>query len=412
MINSEFHTTIKKQIKYLRMKNYPSIILKKGKEEAVKRFHPWIFSGAIQKIDKNISDGDIVNVYSAANEWLAIGHYSNSSISIRILSTTEKFVNQDFWNYKIFNACQARIQCGLINNISTNAYRLVFGEGDELPGLIIDIYNKTAVIQCHTIGMHNAINEIALAIESLPEIEIKCIYNKSSDTLNKQTGSVTFDNFIKGDNIEDIIKENNNNFKVNWVSGQKTGFFIDQRENRLLLSKYSKGKKILNAYCYSGGFSVYALNSGAEIVHSVDSSAKATELVKENLILNNFDINKHSVITEDVRAFLPKCEMYDIIILDPPAFAKHLSQKSQAIKGYKNINYNAIKKINRGGMLFTFSCSQAVDRDTFQNTVISAAIEAGRQCRIIHFLTQPADHPLNAFHREGTYLKGLVLKFD
>ena len=389
-----------------------TVILKKGKDEVLRRFHPWIFSGAIHKIIGSPVEGDLVNVLSDNQEWLAVGHFGSGSIAVRIISFDNLEINQDFWKAKIENALEVRKKCNLFQNSQTNAFRLVFGEGDELPGLIIDIYDKMAVIQCHSMGMHNAVNEIATALDSISDLELDCIYNKSADTIGKQTGLQIADAFIKGSLTSQEIIENGHLFEVNWVEGQKTGFFLDQRDNRLLLSKYAKDKIILNAYCYSGGFSIYALKAGAKEVHSVDASEKAIRLTEMNLVLNNLSSPKNEVVVEDVRTYLQHCPMYDLIILDPPAFAKHYSEKNQAIKGYRNINSAAIKKLNKGGMLFTFSCSQAMDRDLFQSTVVSAAIQAGRQCRIIHQMTQGPDHPLNAFYPEGTYLKGLVAVFD
>ncbi len=289
---------------------------------------------------------------------------------------------------------------------------MIYGEGDELPGLVVDIYNTTAVIQCHSIGMYNHMQDIARALSALDDLKLTCIYNKSKDTIGKQTGLNIEDDFLLGDLSNTVISENGNLFEVNWVEGQKTGFFLDQRENRNLLTRFVDRKTVLNTYCYSGGFSIYALKGNATLVDSVDASQKATLLTAKNLSLNEFSDADNKVITEDVRTYLQHCPMYDVIILDPPAFAKHYSQKNQAIKGYRNINAAAIKKINKGGVLFTFSCSQAMDRELFQNTVVSAAIQAGRQCRILHHLIQGPDHPINAYFPEGNYLKGLVLAFD
>ncbi|MEI6347488.1 MAG: class I SAM-dependent rRNA methyltransferase [Bacteroidota bacterium] len=389
-----------------------TIILKKGKDEAIRRFHPWIFSGAIHKIIGEPEEGDLVNVLSANQEWLALGHYGSESIAVRIISFDNIEINQEFWKNKINNAFEARKKCGLVNNKKTNAFRLIFGEGDGVPGLIIDIYHQTAVIQCHTLGIFNAVNDIAIALDSISELKLECIYNKSSSTLGKQSKQKVEDAFIKGSLTSQIITENEHQFLVDWVDGQKTGFFLDQRDNRQLLSRFAKDKTVLNAYCYSGGFSIYALKAGAKAVHSVDASQKAITLTEKNLELNNFSSDNNPVILEDVRTYLQNCPMFDVIILDPPAFAKHHSEKAQAIKGYRNINAMAIKKLNKGGVLFTFSCSQAMDRNLFQSTVVSAAILAGRQCRILHHLDQGADHPLNAFYPEGTYLKGLALVFD
>lgn len=394
------------------MSQIHTIILKKGKDEAIRRFHPWIFSGAIHKIIGEPEEGDLVNVLSANQEWLAIGHYGSESIAVRIISFENIEINQEFWKNKINNAFEVRKKCGLIHNKKTNAFRLIFGEGDGVPGLIIDIYHQTAVIQCHTLGIFNAVNDIAFALDSISELKLDCIYNKSSSTLGKQSKLKVEDAFIKGSITSQIITENEHQFLVDWVEGQKTGFFLDQRDNRQLLSRFAKDKTVLNAYCYSGGFSIYALKAGAKEVYSVDASQKAITLTEKNLELNNFSSDNNPVIIEDVRTYLQNCPMFDVIILDPPAFAKHHSEKAQAIKGYRNINAMAIKKLNKGGVLFTFSCSQAMDRNLFQSTVVSAAILAGRQCRILHHLDQGADHPLNAFYPEGTYLKGLALVFD
>jgi len=389
-----------------------TIILKKGKDEAIRRFHPWIFSGAIQKIIGQPVEGDLVRVLSANQEWLAIGHYGVGSIAVRIISFKDLDVTIDFWKAKIENALEIRKKCGLVQNHDTNAYRLIFGEGDEVPGLIIDIYHRTAVIQCHSVGMHNSLNDIALALDGISELSLECIYNKSSDTIGKQTSMEISDSFLKGSLTSQIIKENNHQFFVDWIEGQKTGFFLDQRDNRLLLSKFVKDKSVLNAYCYSGGFSVYALKAGAKVVDSVDASQKAIVLASKNYELNRLSSIENRLVVEDVRTYLQHCPMYDVIVLDPPAFAKHYSDKAQAIKGYRNINAMALKKLKKGGVLFTFSCSQAMDSALFKSTVVSAAILAGRQCRVLHHLHQGADHPLNAYYPEGIYLKGLVLVFD
>ena len=394
------------------MNPFFKIILKKGKEDAVKRFHPWIFSGAIHKIDGTPEEGDFVKILSSEMECIAIGHYGTGSIAVRIIAFEDVEINQEFWITKLQNALEIRKRCNLVDNSHTNAFRLIYGEGDELPGLIIDIYDKTAVIQCHSLGMYHLIDDIAKALDSLVGLPLDCIYNKSSDAIGKQTGLKIEDSFLKGSQTSTVILENNHRFEVDWVEGQKTGFFLDQRDNRALLGNFVKDKSVLNTYCYSGGFSVYALKAGAKFVHSVDASQKATLLTSKNLMLNGFSDVENDVMTEDVRTYLQHCPMYDVIVLDPPAFAKHYSQKAQAIKGYRNINAAAIKKINKGGILFTFSCSQAMDRDLFQGTVVSAAIQAGRQCRILYSLSQSPDHPMNAFFSEGHYLKGLVLIFD
>ncbi len=387
------------------------IILKKNREEAVLRFHPWIFSGAIAKIKGNPNDGDDVEVYSEKDKYIASGHYYNNSIAVKIYSFEKIEPNKIFWKNKISNAIELRKALGYFDNSATNAFRIVNGEGDFLPGLIVDKYDKTLVIQCHAIGMYkNKDLFTEIFTELLPET--LAIYDKSTALLKSSSSNPITDSFLFGNETSNSILENSNKFFVDIVGGQKTGFFLDQRDNRFCLSEYSKDKHILNAYCYSGGFSVAALNNGAKSVDSVDVSAKAIELTNENIALNKLTEKNHKSYVADVHEYLKECGTYDLIVLDPPAFAKHHSQKSQAIKGYRHINRLAINKLKAGGILFTFSCSQAMDNELFQSTVISAAIESGRQCRIIDKLSQPSDHPLNGFHPEGSYLKGLILRFD
>jgi 23S rRNA (cytosine1962-C5)-methyltransferase len=388
--------------------NYKVIQLAKGKEHSIKRYHPWIFSGAINQIDKNLKDGDIVKILSAQNEVLGIGHYQNGSIAVRILSFKDEAINQNFWNEKIASAYQTRINSGLANNSDLNVYRLVFAEGDNLPGLIIDMYNGTAVIQAHTIGMYQCLEQITLALKNVLKENLKTVYNKSKETLPLPFANNINNGYLLGDEINNYVNEYGNKFKIDWINGQKTGFFIDQRENRKLLSKYCHNKKVLNTFCYTGGFSIYALTAGAKLVHSVDISEKAIQLTDENVALNNF--NNHESFAVDVFDFLKNADNdYDVIVLDPPAFAKSKKVSHNAIQGYKRINAMAIKKIKRGGILFTFSCSQAISRTLFYNTIVSAAIECGRKIRVLHHLSQPEDHPINIFHPEGEYLKGLVL---
>ncbi len=387
------------------------IILKKNREEAVLRFHPWIFSGAIAKIVGNPIDGDDVEVYSDSKKFLAIGHYYNNSIAVKIYSFEKTELNKIFWKSKLSNAVELRRALGYFENTSTNAFRIVNGEGDFLPGLIIDKYDKTIVIQCHSIGMYKNIEIFSdIITELLPDT--KAIYNKSTTLLKSSSDYNITDSFLFGEETTNYVTENNHKFIVDIVGGQKTGFFLDQRNNRFCVSEYSKNKKVLNAYCYSGGFSISALFGGASHVDSVDVSAKAIDLTNENILLNGISEDTHTSHIVDVHEYLRDCGKYDLIVLDPPAFAKHHSQKSQAIKGYRHINRLAINKLNKGGNLFTFSCSQAMDNELFQSIVVSAAIEAGRKCRIIDKLSQPTDHPLNGFHPEGSYLKGLILSFD
>ncbi|MFN8670559.1 MAG: class I SAM-dependent rRNA methyltransferase [Candidatus Sericytochromatia bacterium] len=381
------------------------IVLKKDKESSVKRFHPWIFSGAIKSNTENLVDGEIVKVYSNSNEFLGTGFYNNGSIAVRLFSFEDVNIDQSFWDKKIQSAYNYRKNIGLINNSETNVYRLCHAEGDNITGLIIDIYGKTAVIQSHTIGIHNIKENIAESLKTVFGNEIKAIYYKSDKIIKTAQNEYLY----KSEEPENIVIENNNKFFIDWETGQKTGFFIDQRDNRNILSSYAKNKSVLNTFCYTGGFSVYALNNGATEVHSVDASKKAIELTDKNIELNN-GTSKHQSFCTDVFDFFKNNENnYDIIILDPPAFAKHLSAKHSAIMGYKRLNQTALKRIKKGGILFTFSCSQVVDKYTFSNTITSAAIEAGRNVRVMGYLSQPADHPINIFHPEGDYLKGLIL---
>ncbi|MFW5792736.1 MAG: class I SAM-dependent rRNA methyltransferase [Bacteroidota bacterium] len=396
------------------MQSLPQIILKSGKDEAIKRYHPWIFSGAIKKIIGNVSDGKIVQIYSNKDEYLGTGHYQDASIAARILAfAPEKPLDfdEDFFYGKISKALFLRQSTGIANNVKTNVYRLIHGEGDNLPGLIIDFYNNHIVIQCHSIGMHKNINNIAAALKKLYGDSLKSIYDKSGETLPSVYAKENETNrFIVGEIDIVEVQEYGHRFNIDFINGQKTGFFIDQRENRHLLSKYSKGKTVLNTFCYSGGFSIYALKAGAKIVHSLDSSKKAIELTDSNVMLNFISEDNHKSIVADTMEYLDNPLMdYDIIILDPPAYAKHVNVKHNAVQGYKRLNQKAISQIKSGSFLFTFSCSQVIDMNLFKSTVISASIAAKRKVRIIHQLSQPADHPINAFHPEGSYLKGLVL---
>lgn len=389
------------------------IVLRSGKDEAVRRYHPWIFSGAIKKIFGEINEGDVVDVYSAKDEYLATGHYQIGSIAVRIFAYDQQSSPQEVLREKIRKAYEYRKTCGLTDDPATTTYRLVFAEGDGLPGLIIDWYQGVAVLQSHTVGMYNARLDIVAALKEIYGDALVGVYDKSAETLPKKANTGAINGYVWGGKGEGRVLESGNQYLVDWETGQKTGFFIDQRENRFLLGKLSAGKKVLNTYCYTGGFSVAALKGGASLVHSVDSSAKAVELTRENLQLNGFDPDLHTIYAEDAMRFIEKMnEAYDIIVLDPPAFAKHQDARHNALQAYKRLNAEAIRKVNPGGIIITFSCSQVVDRKLFTSTVISAAILAGRNVRIMHQLTQPVDHPVSAFHPEGEYLKGLVLHVE
>jgi 23S rRNA (cytosine1962-C5)-methyltransferase len=391
------------------------VILKSGKDDAIKRYHPWVFSGAIKKIQGPAPDGALMEVYSNNNEYLGTGLYQDGSIAIRIMAfAPDKPTSLDinYWNSKLTRAWALRNTLGLTQNKKTNTYRLIHGEGDQLPGLIIDHYNGNLVIQAHALGIHKHINLIAESLKSIFKEKLKSIYYKSKDTLPAEFSNEhnNTEGFLWGNTERDIVLENGNKFEIDFIRGQKTGFFIDQRENRQLLSRYANGKKVLNTFCYSGGFSVYALKEGATEVVSLDSSRKAIELTERNVSINfNNPVNHNSVVADALQYIKENEKIHDIIILDPPAFAKHTHVRHNAVQGYKRLNAEAIKKIAPGGILFTFSCSQVVNMSLFKATVISAAIQAGRQAKILHQLSQPADHPVNAFHPEGEYLKGLVL---
>jgi 23S rRNA (cytosine1962-C5)-methyltransferase len=387
-----------------------SIRIRKGKENSLLRKHPWVFSGAIYSDVSTIEDGEVVIVEDHKGVFLAIGHFQQATISVRVLCFDFQEINQTFFDEAIGNAVQLRLSLGLLNENNT-IFRVCHGEGDNLPGLIIDFYNGVVVIQCHSIGMYRSVNLIANALKVAFGDHLKSIYSKSADTLPERIQ--TKDEYLYGScETPHSAIENGVNYKIDWITGQKTGFFIDQRENRALLGKYSFGKKVLNTFCYSGGFSLQALNQNASLVHSLDSSKKAIELTEANLEINKFP-GLHSSITADAMDYMKELkEDYDIIVLDPPAFAKHRDKRHQAIQGYKRLNAHAIRQIKSGGLIFTFSCSQVVDKYLFTNTIIAAAIEAGRNVRILEQLHQPADHPINAFHPEGEYLKGLVIQVD
>ena len=392
------------------MINYPKVYLKKGKEHSIKRFHPWIFSGAVSRVDDGLQEGDLVAVYNAQNEFLAVGHISIGSIVVRILAFEEREINFDFWVEKFKSAAALRQSIGLYRNATNNVFRLVHGEGDGLPGLIIDFYSGTAVIQCHTVGMYLHREEITEALQKVLGDDLKAVYDKSEGTIPFKSGIEPKNGYLWGETESLVAIENGLKFNVDWLKGQKTGFFIDQRENRSLLEHYSKDRSVLNMFCYTGGFSFYAMRGGAKLVHSVDSSSRAIDITKENVELNFPGDKRHEAYSEDAFKFLDQSsQKYDLIVLDPPAFAKHKKVLDNALKGYKRLNKKGFESIKPGGILFTFSCSQAVSKEDFRQAVFVAAANAGRTVRVLHQLTQPADHPVNIFHPEGEYLKGLVL---
>lgn len=382
------------------------VYLKRGKEESLLRFHPWIFSGAIHHTDNGIEEGELVRVVTENGDFIAVGHYQQGSIAVRVLTFNEVEIDDQFWESRLQSALDMRLSIGLANNPQTNAYRLVHGEGDLLPGLIIDVYGDTAVMQAHSIGMHLSRHAIAQALAKVMKNRVSNIYYKSETTLSFVEPE---NGFLLGETDNNIAVENGLKFYVDWLRGQKTGFFVDQRENRALLEKYSADKNVLNMFCYTGGFSFYAMRGGAKSVHSVDSSAKAIELTRRNVELNFPGDSRHEAFCEDAFKYLDKIQGYNLIILDPPAFAKHRGALHNALKGYTRLNQKAFEKIEKGGILFTFSCSQVVTKEHFRNAVFTAAALAKRKVRILHQLHQPADHPINIYHPEGEYLKGLVL---
>lgn len=386
-----------------------TIYLKAKKEESLLRFHPWVFSGAIARIDGKPAEGDLVEVIDRNGNFLAVGHYQIGSIAVRVLSFERETIDAQFYRRKIHEAYLERIGIGLAQQPKNNIYRLVHGEGDNLPGLIVDIYGSTAVMQAHSVGMHHVRNMIAEAL--VQEVDgLANVYYKSEGTLPYKAALEPEDGYLIGKNSEDIATENGLKFHIDWLKGQKTGFFIDQRENRALLECYSNGRDVLNMFCYTGGFSCYAMRSNAKSVHSVDSSAKAIELTNANIALNFGDDARHQSFATDAFKFLNDIDgKYDLIILDPPAFAKHKEVLRNALQGYRKLNAKAFEQIKSGGILFTFSCSQVVTKEQFRLTVFSAAAQSKRSVRILHQLTQPADHPINIYHPEGEYLKGLVL---
>lgn len=392
------------------------VVLKKGKEESLRRYHPWVFSGAIHHIEGQPDEGDLVKVVSADGTFLAWGHVQIGSIAVRVLSFDPKEkIDGAFWRHRLRVALDARRAIGLVDNDFTNSFRLVHGEGDNLPGLVIDVYGRTAVMQAHSVGMHVCREAIAEALAEVLDGKIDNIYYKSETTLPFKAGLHDENGYLKGGLVEDVALENGLRFHVDWIGGQKTGFFVDQRENRALLEQYATGRRVLNMFCYTGGFSFYAMRGGAQLVHSVDSSARAIDITRANVELNFPDDPRHVAFAEDAFKFLDtmpgrdSAEGYDLIVLDPPAFAKHRDALHNALQGYRKLNAKAFQKIRPGGILFTFSCSQAVNKDQFRTAVFTAAAMSGRNVRILHQLHQPADHPISIYHPEGEYLKGLVL---
>ena len=397
------------------MTTHPRIFLRRGKEESLLRRHPWIFSGAIGRVEcpsDTIAEGEIVDVHTAAGDFIARGHYQIGSIAVRVLTFAQEPIDAAWWRARIRSACEVRRTLGLIGNAATTCYRLVHGEGDSLPGLVIDIYGTTAVVQCHSVGMYRSRMQIAEALREVYGERLAAVYDKSSQTVPYKAGLNAVDGYLMGKVATPTqeVSENGHRFLVNWEEGQKTGFFLDQRCNRELVERYAAGRAVLNTFCYTGGFSVYAAAGGAKEVCSVDASERAVQLADENMRLNFGDSFPHTTLACDAVEYLKQIgDRYDLIILDPPAFAKHHKVLGNAMQGYKRLNARALSQIRPGGILFTFSCSQAVTKELFRTTVFSAAAIAGRNVRILHQLAQPADHPINIYHPEGEYLKGLVL---
>ena len=399
------------------MNQYPMIILKPGKEAALKRFHPWLFSGAISRIEGVPAEGDIVEIFSDHKEYLATGHYQSGSITVKIFSFKRVDVTAEFWESKLLKAFELRRYLGLVDNAITNAYRLVFSEGDGLPGLFIDYYNGSVVIQSHTLGMHRIKPVLVDVLKNIYGERLVSVFDKSEETMprtdSREPKTIFQNQYLHGLHHRGQIKEITHDFLVDWELGQKTGFFLDQRSNRMFAQFYSKDKKVLNAFCYSGAFSVYALKGGASMVHSVDSSKQAIHWTEENIELNGIDKAKHQSFVAEVKRYLTDTgEKYDMIILDPPAFAKHQHVSHNALQAYIHINAQAMKLLNPGGILFTFSCSQPISREMFQSAMVSAGMEAGRSVKILHHLAQGPDHPVNIYHPEGEYLKGFILYVD
>ena len=387
-----------------------NVILRRGKEESLKRFHPWIFSGAVMNLEGTPEEGDVVTVLDSQHNFLCQGHWQVGSIAVRVLTFEQEPIDDAFWQKRLGEALGVRQAIGLADSEAGDTYRLVHGEGDLLPGLVIDVYGKTAVMQAHSVGMHVSREQIAVALKQVMGERLDSIYYKSETTLPIKAAIDGGNGFLLGESHTDVAVENGLRFHIDWLKGQKTGFFVDQRENRSLLERYSHGRSVLNMFCYTGGFSVYALRGGAKLVHSVDSSSKAVELVRANVELNFPAEPRHEAFAEDAFRFLDDMTVpYDLVVLDPPAFAKHRDAVKNALRGYTKLNARAMEKIAPGGILFTFSCSQAVSKEQFRTAVFTAATLAHRQVRILHQLHQPADHPVSIYHPEGEYLKGLVL---
>jgi 23S rRNA (cytosine1962-C5)-methyltransferase len=386
------------------------IFLKDKRDAAVLRYHPWVFSGAVARKSEAIEDGEWVELRSQRSELLGLGHYQDGSICVRLLSFVAAEIDQNFWNQKIRQAYHYRQALDLTERDQLTCYRLVHGEGDGLPGLVIDVYGEVAVLQCHSIGMHRDRMHLVQALQELYGTKLRAVYDRSVESLPKNYATGVENGYLYGTAGEQVVKEYGASFSIDWEGGQKTGFFLDQRENRRLLAEYAPGKTVLNTFCYTGGFSIYALQAGAQFVESVDVSAKAMELTDKNVALNGFEENRHRSYTSDVLDFLRKTpNTYDLMVVDPPAFAKNLDKRHNAVQGYKRLNAMAMEKIKPGGILFTFSCSQVVNKQLFYDTIVAAALEAKRQVRVMHQLSQGPDHPVNLFHPEGEYLKGLVV---
>lgn len=390
--------------------SYKKVYLKPGKEESLRRFHPWIFSGAIHHIEGEPEEGEVVSVYTSQREFVAVGHFQVGSIAVRVLSFQDELIDHAFWVRKLRSAYALRRAIGIAGRPDNNTFRLVHGEGDNLPGLVIDLYAGTAVMQAHSVGMHVSRMDIADALLEVAGDVVQNIYYKSETTLPYKAELDAENGFIRGGSADNVAMEYGLKFHVDWLKGQKTGFFVDQRENRALLERYARDRSVLNMFCYTGGFSFYAMRGGARLVHSVDSSAKAIDLTNENVQLNFPGDPRHQAFAEDAFKYLDRMgDQYDLIVLDPPAFAKHKDALRNALQGYRKLNAKAFEKIRPGGILFTFSCSQVVTKENFRTAVFTAAALSGRSVRILHQLTQPADHPVNIYHPEGEYLKGLVL---
>lgn len=390
-----------------------TLFLRRGKSESLKRFHPWVFSGAIAGANGKLNEGDVVRIVSNEKELMGYGHYQIGSIAVRMLTFREEKIDHAFWVTRLSEALRLRKALQLTGRADNNIYRLVHGEGDRLPGLVIDVYGKTAVMQAHSVGMHMSREQIADALIEASEGLIENVYYKSETTLPFKADLHQENGFLRGHDEGNVAVENGLKFHIDWLRGQKTGFFVDQRENRSLLEHYAKGRNVLNMFCYTGGFSVYAMRGGANLVHSVDSSAKAIDLTRANAEMNFPGDARHEAFAEDAFKFLEQAgSNYDLIVLDPPAFAKHKDALPRALKGYTRLNAIAFRKIKPGGIVFTFSCSQAVNKDQFRLAVFTAAAQSGRHVRILHQLHQPADHPINIYHPEGEYLKGLVLEVE